>query len=652
VSRRIRGWPWRRNSGAWGSGEPHPISAIHGAGTGDLLDRVVSFLPPTPEVEEPEPIQLAIIGRPNVGKSSLLNAVCGENRAIVSPIRGTTRDTIDTTISQDGQTWKLVDTAGIRRRRSVDYGPEYFGINRSFKAIERSDVCVLVIDALDGVTEQDQRVAGRIEEDGRACVVVVNKWDAIEKDSHTMPAMEKELRAKLYFLDWAPMLFTSALTGQRVRASFPWHLLAVEQHRRRVSTSVVNEVLQEALRWRSPPTSRGGRQGRLYYGTQVASRPPSFTLFVNEPRLFGETYRRYVERQIREGLGFEGSPIRLFWRGKQQRDAEKDLARQQSRSAGSLRTPWTGSVRFPSASTWTREAQKPQLAAAAGSPPQAGLDPGVPDDAGAGRTPLADGPGGSAAAAHLPEWIALADLATGVAPAVGPGLLVGLLASFLPAGGVAPASLHASRPRTAAGPRQGQPAPQRSGLRWDVLRWGPLSAGSPVGRSAGGDPPLRRAGHQRRHPAVHPHAQRQPAAAHHPPEALVWALSWWLRPLGGLGWPMERLGFTLLLALRFLPLVQEEFQNLLRSLATRAVNLGSWDGRRDWGSCWPLVSGCWPMCCCERSRGPMLCWPGEAVGCPRTGCIRPAATPDLSTVLGGTGLIVLLCLRWQGYGAL
>jgi GTP-binding protein len=315
-----------------GLGEPFPISAIHGAGTGDLLDKVISFLPATEQIEgEEEPIQLAIIGRPNVGKSSLLNAVCGENRAIVSPIRGTTRDTIDTTIEREDKTWKLLDTAGIRRRRSVNYGPEYFGINRSFKAIERSDICVLVIDALDGVTEQDQRLAGRIEEDGRACVVVVNKWDAIEKDSHTMPAMEKELRAKLYFLDWAPMLFTSALNGQRVQAIFPLALLAVEQHRRRVSTSVVNEVLQEAVSWRSPPTSRGGRQGRIYYGTQVAVRPPSFTLFVNEPKLFGDTYRRYVERQIREGLGFEGTPIKLFWRGKQQRDAEKELARQQAR---------------------------------------------------------------------------------------------------------------------------------------------------------------------------------------------------------------------------------------------------------------------------------------------------------------------------------
>jgi GTP-binding protein len=315
-----------------GLGEPHPVSAIHGAGTGDLLDKVIGFLPAVEQLEGEEPIQLAIIGRPNVGKSSLLNAVCGENRAIVSPIRGTTRDTIDTTLEREGKTWKLLDTAGIRRRRSVNYGPEFFGINRSFKAIERSDVCVLVIDALDGVTEQDQRLAGRIEEDGRACVVVVNKWDAIEKDSHTMPAMERELRAKLYFLDWAPMLFTSALSGQRVQAIFPLALLAVEQHRRRVTTSVFNEVLKEALSWRTPPSSRGGRQGRLYYGTQVSVRPPSFTLFVNDPKLFGDTYRRYVERQIREGLGFEGTPVRLFWRGKQQRDAEKELEGQQHRA--------------------------------------------------------------------------------------------------------------------------------------------------------------------------------------------------------------------------------------------------------------------------------------------------------------------------------
>ncbi len=314
-----------------GLGEPYPISAIHGSGTGDLLDHLLTFLPLQDEEHyEQDPIQMAIIGRPNVGKSSLLNSICGETRAIVSSIRGTTRDTIDTLLEREAQLWKLIDTAGIRRRRSVNYGPEFFGINRSLKAIERSDVCILVIDALDGVTEQDQRLAGMIEEKGRACVVVVNKWDAVEKDTYTMATMEKEVRSKLYFLDWAAILFTSALTGKRVESIFALSSVAVEQHRRRVSTSVVNEVLKEALSWRSPPTTRGGRQGRLYYGTQVASSPPSFTLFVNEPRLFGETYRRYVERQLREGLGFDGTPLKLFWRGKKQREAEKDLARQKN----------------------------------------------------------------------------------------------------------------------------------------------------------------------------------------------------------------------------------------------------------------------------------------------------------------------------------
>ena len=317
-----------------GLGEPYPVSAIHGAGTGDLLDHLIELLPPRDSVENEEnSIQLSIIGRPNVGKSSLLNAICGENRAIVSPVRGTTRDTIDTSIIREDQAWKLIDTAGIRRRKSVNYGPEFFGINRSFKAIERSDVCILVIDALDGVTEQDQRLAGRIEEEGRACLVVVNKWDAIEKDTYTMPAMEKELRSKLYFLDWAEMLFVSALMKQRINPIFRFASLAVEQHRRRVSTSVVNEVVTDALSWRSPPTSRGGRQGRLYYATQVASSPPSFTLFVNDPKLFGDSYRRYLERQLRDGLGFQGTPIKLFWRGKQQRAAERDLKRQQNNSS-------------------------------------------------------------------------------------------------------------------------------------------------------------------------------------------------------------------------------------------------------------------------------------------------------------------------------
>nr|YP_002048717.1 GTP-binding protein EngA [Paulinella chromatophora]ACB42507.1 GTP-binding protein EngA [Paulinella chromatophora] len=312
-----------------GLGTPFPISAIHGAGTGELLDKIVTYLDGTTIEEENDIVQLAIVGRPNVGKSSLLNAICGETRAIVSQIRGTTRDTIDTYVEREGYHWRLIDTAGIRRRRSVDYGPELFSINRSFKAIERSDVCLLIIDALDGVTEQDQRLAGRIEEEGRACIIIINKWDAIEKDSHTMSAMEKDLRSKLYFLNWAPMLFISALKGQRVESIFALAVLVLEQYRRRVTTSVVNEVLKEAVSWRPPPANRGGRQGRIYYGTQVTNCPPSFTLFVNEAKLFGDTYKRYIERQIREGLGFEGSPLKLFWRGKQQREAERSLSRQQ-----------------------------------------------------------------------------------------------------------------------------------------------------------------------------------------------------------------------------------------------------------------------------------------------------------------------------------
>ena len=311
---------------ALGLGEPHPVSSIHGAGTGDLLDLLLAGLPANSENSTADPVQMAIIGRPNVGKSSLLNAVCGEQRAIVSPERGTTRDSIDTLLERHGQQWRLVDTAGIRRRGHVAYGPEFFGIDRSLKAIARSDVCLLVIDAEDAVTEQDQRLAGLIAREGRACVVAVNKWDAVDKDSHTLSAMERSLRAKLYFLDWAEMVFISARTRQRVEQVFPLALAAVEQHRRRVSTSVVNELLREALAWRSPPTNRAGRQGRIYYGTQVAAQPPSFSFFVNDPKLFSDQYRRYIERQIREGLGFRGTAIRLFWRGKSARNLRRDQA--------------------------------------------------------------------------------------------------------------------------------------------------------------------------------------------------------------------------------------------------------------------------------------------------------------------------------------
>ncbi|MBD2345862.1 ribosome biogenesis GTPase Der [Anabaena subtropica] len=314
-----------------GLGEPYPISAIHGNGTGELLDELIKHIPPVTELEENNEIKIAIIGRPNVGKSSLLNSFVGEERVIVSPISGTTRDAIDTFIERDGQKYRLIDTAGIRKKKSIDYGTEFFSINRAFKAIRRADVVLLVIDALDGVTEQDQKLAGRILEEGRACVIVVNKWDAVEKDSYTIYDYEKNLEARLHFTEWADTIYVSALTGQRVEKILELVTKANEEHKRRVSTSVINEVLEDAVSWHSPPTSRGGRQGRIYYGTQVSTQPPTIALFVNEAKRFNDNYRRYIERQFRQQLGFKGTPIRLLWRSKKVRDVESGSANRATR---------------------------------------------------------------------------------------------------------------------------------------------------------------------------------------------------------------------------------------------------------------------------------------------------------------------------------
>ena len=310
-----------------GLGEPYAVSAIHGSGSGELLDALVEHLPPHDELEAVDEYRVAIVGRPNVGKSSLLNAFVGAQRSIVSPISGTTRDAIDMVVTRgqppNQKRYRLIDTAGIRKKKNVNFGPEFFGINRAFKAIKRADVVLLVIDALDGVTEQDQKLAGRIEEEGRACVIVVNKWDAVEKDSHTIYEFDKKIEAKIHFLGWAKRLYVSAVTGQRLPNILDTVDAAVEQHRRRVTTSVVNEVIEDAVSWHTPPTTRQGRQGRIYYGTQVTSQPPSFALFVNDPKLFGESYRRYIEKQFRQNLGYDGTPIRLLWRGKSVRDVER-----------------------------------------------------------------------------------------------------------------------------------------------------------------------------------------------------------------------------------------------------------------------------------------------------------------------------------------
>ena len=314
-----------------GLGEPYAISAIHGNGTGDLLDELIRHLPMVGELPESQEIKVAIIGRPNVGKSSLLNSFVGEQRAIVSPISGTTRDAIDTCVARGKQTYRLIDTAGIRKKKNIEYGTEFFSINRAFKAIRRADVVLMVIDAIDGVTDQDQKLAGRIIDEGRACVIVINKWDAIEKDSYTIYDYQKILEGRLHFSEWAQTIFVSALTGQRVGKILDLVDGAAQEHKRRITTSVVNDVLEEAITWHSPPVSRGGKQGRIYYGTQVSIQPPTIALFVNDAKRFGDNYRRYIERQFRQQLGFTGTPIRLLWRSKKARDVETSNANRAAR---------------------------------------------------------------------------------------------------------------------------------------------------------------------------------------------------------------------------------------------------------------------------------------------------------------------------------
>jgi GTP-binding protein len=300
-----------------GLGDPYPVSAVHGTGTGDLLDELVAVFPPQEAEEEDESIKIAIVGKPNAGKSSLLNKLVREERAIVSPIPGTTRDATDTKIDVNGLEVTLIDTAGIRKRGKIEHGVEQYSVLRSFKAIERADVALLVIDATTGITSQDAHIAGFILEEWKSCVVVVNKWDAIDKNAFTMEEFTRKIRADLNFMDYVPLLFISAKTDQRVDQVLPMALRVQEERLARLTTSKINEVIHKAQD-AHPHPSHAGRQLKMYYGTQVRSDPPTFMIYVNEPKLMHFSYLRYLENQIRAEYGFLGTPIRIVTKSRRE----------------------------------------------------------------------------------------------------------------------------------------------------------------------------------------------------------------------------------------------------------------------------------------------------------------------------------------------
>ena len=297
-----------------GLGDPVAVSSIHGHGTGDLLDAVTALLPPEePEDEDREIIRVAVIGKPNAGKSSLVNRIAGEERAIVSDIAGTTRDAIDTPVHNAHGDFIFIDTAGLRRRSRVDDAIEKYSVLRAEMAVERADVCVILIDGTEGFTEQDSKVAGIAHEQGKACIIAVNKWDAVEKDDKTMDRMRKKLMEDFSFMGYAPFIFLSAKTGQRVDRLFDLIKYVYQQNSMRISTGMLTDVLAQATARVQPPTDKG-RRLRIYYMTQPSTRPPTFVCFVNRADLFHFSYQRYLENQIRETFGLEGTPVRFVIR--------------------------------------------------------------------------------------------------------------------------------------------------------------------------------------------------------------------------------------------------------------------------------------------------------------------------------------------------
>lgn len=297
-----------------GIGDPHPISAANRLGIGDMLDEVTSYFEKNGEEEEEDDrIKVAIVGKPNVGKSSIVNKLAGENRVIVSDIAGTTRDAIDTDIKYNGKEYVFIDTAGLRRKNKVKEELERYMIVRTVSAVERADVVVLVIDAGEGITEQDAKIAGIAHERGKAIIIAVNKWDAIEKDNKTVKTYTNKIREVLAFMSYAEIIFISAVTGQRLTKLYEMIDIVNENHSLRVSTGVLNEIMTEAVALQQPPSDKGKRL-RLYYITQVAVKPPTFVIFVNDKELMHFSYTRYIENKIREAFGFMGTPLKFIIR--------------------------------------------------------------------------------------------------------------------------------------------------------------------------------------------------------------------------------------------------------------------------------------------------------------------------------------------------
>lgn len=305
-----------------GMGDPFPVSALHGHGSGDLLDEIFKYFPKedTPEYDE-EYIKVAVIGKPNVGKSSLINRIAGEDRAIVSDIAGTTRDATDTIIENEDGKYVFIDTAGIRRKSKITEKIEHYSVLRAYMAVDRADVCVIVIDALVGFTDQDSKVAGYAHEQGKACIVAVNKWDAVDKSTGTMEEYTNDLKEKFSFMSYVPFIFISAKTGQRVDKLFELINSVNSQNCMRITTGMLNDVLSYATTRVQPPSDKG-RRLKIYYMTQASVRPPTFVVFVNRADLFHFSYQRYIENQIRQTFGLTGTPVRFVIRERDNQDTK------------------------------------------------------------------------------------------------------------------------------------------------------------------------------------------------------------------------------------------------------------------------------------------------------------------------------------------